>query len=166
MLNVVWIIARLHIQPLTQLSCVWCPGAWIHTLLYSPTPSCMIFECVWKQKCDFLVTFCGMKKLETVIIHLAQMQQSLYRKSTEVKLTPRAVEGSSSWPSPAGSGTTYLWPTPSPPPEPSAPWKDNQTRGEINSRDAVGKIQNLSCLYKRSIKFNDVKANRTCFLPE
>lgn len=46
------------------------------------------------------------------------------------KLTPLVVEGSSSWPSPAGSGRTYLWPAPSPPPEPSAPCRRKTTDEE------------------------------------
>lgn len=48
------------------------------------------------------------------------------RKKRE--LTPPAVVGNSSWPSPAGSGRTCLWPAPSLPPEPAALWMETGER--------------------------------------
>lgn len=46
--------------------------------------------------------------------------------------TSQVAEGSSSWPSPAGSGRTYLWPAPSLPPVPAALWM--QTKGRNKRR--------------------------------
>lgn len=58
------------------------------------------------------------------------------------QLTPQVVEGSSSWPSPAGSGRTYLWPAPSLPPVPAALWMQTKRRNKRREKNTSHVLYN------------------------